>query len=29
MLFTPEAREALTGVEIKGVSFKDSDTRRK
>lgn len=29
MLFSPEAREALKNVEIKGVSFRDSSTPRK
>lgn len=29
MIFTPEAKEALSRVEIKGVNFKDSSTRRK
>lgn len=29
MIFTPEAKEALSRVEIKGVNFKDSSSRRK
>ncbi len=28
MIFSPKAKELLKGVEIKGVGFKDSRTRR-